>query len=93
MSEYRVGEVVRMSNVSPRTLHYYDAIGLLPPSARSDAGYRLYSAQDLERVRAIPFYRELDFALDQISEMLSAPDQVEDHLRRQHSLLRERRSG
>ena len=92
MSEYKVGEVVRMANVSPRTLHHYDEIGLLVPSARSDAGYRLYSALDLERLRQILFYRELDFALDQIAEMLSAPDQTEDHLRRQHRLLRDRRA-
>lgn len=92
MSEYKVGEVVRISNVSPRTLHHYDEIGLLVPSARSDAGYRLYSAQDLECLRQILFYRELDFALDQIGEILSAPDGAEDHLRRQHRLLRERRA-
>ena len=92
MSEYQVGEVVRISNVSPRTLHHYDEIGLLVPSARSDAGYRLYSAQDLGRLRQILFYRELEFALDQIAEILSGPDRAEDHLRRQHRLLRERRA-
>jgi DNA-binding transcriptional MerR regulator len=62
VSEHTVGEVARLAGVSVRTLHHYDEVGLLPPSGRSEAGYRLYSPTDLERLRQILFYRELDFA-------------------------------
>lgn len=91
MDEHTVGEVARLSGVSVRTLHHYDAIGLLVPGARTPAGYRLYSGGDLERLRQILFYRELDFGLDEITAILADPDGHDDHLRRQHRLLRERR--
>jgi len=91
MSEYRVGEVARMSGVSVRTLHHYHEVGLLVPSERSESGYRVYSAADLERLRRILYYRELDFRLDGIAELLSRPGApAEEHLRRQHQLLRAR---
>lgn len=93
MDESTVGDVARFSGVSVRTLHHYDEVGLLPPSGRSDAGYRLYSDTDLERLRQILFYRELGFGLEQIAQMLAAPDAgVDEHLRCQHRLLRERLS-
>jgi DNA-binding transcriptional MerR regulator len=60
--------------VSVRTLHHYDEIGLLEPSGRSKAGYRLYSDDDLARLQQILLYRELDFALDEIAEVLSDPE-------------------
>lgn len=91
MSTYSVGEVERLARVSVRTLHHYDAIGLLRPSARTEAGYRLYSEADLHRLRQVRFYRELDFRLEEIAEILAdAEVAAEDHLRRQHRLLRER---
>ena len=70
---YTVGEVARLANVSVRTLHHYDEIGLLEPSQRSDAGYRLYSDDDLERLQQILLYRELDFALEEIAQVLTDP--------------------
>jgi MerR family transcriptional regulator, thiopeptide resistance regulator len=93
MDGYTVGEVAQRSGVSVRTLHHYDAIGLLTPAGRSVAGYRLYSEADLGRLRHVLFYRELGFGLDQIAEILADPDaRTDDHLRRQHRLLRERRA-
>jgi MerR family transcriptional regulator, thiopeptide resistance regulator len=93
VSEYTVGELARLSQVSVRTLHHYDGIGLLVPGARNAAGYRLYCAADLRRLRQILFYRQLDFGLGEIAELLADPDaSVEDHLRRQHRLLRERQA-
>ncbi|MGE4427737.1 MAG: MerR family transcriptional regulator [Solirubrobacteraceae bacterium] len=90
--ELTVGAVARMAGVSVRTLHHYDAVGLLAPSGRTDAGYRLYSPADLARLRRILFYRELEFGLDEIASILADPDAgTDDHLRRQHRLLRERR--
>jgi MerR family transcriptional regulator, thiopeptide resistance regulator len=89
--QYTVGEAAALSYVSVRTLHHYDELGLLRPSGRSPAGYRLYSAADLRRLRQILFYRELDFRLDEIAEILADPDAgTDEHLRRQHRLLRER---
>lgn len=93
VNEHTVGDVARLAGVSVRTLHHYDEIGLLPPSGRSESGYRLYSATDLERLRRILFYRALDFGLDEIAEILADPEAgADDHLRRQHRLLRGRRA-
>src|SRR5262245_15939296 len=93
VDEHTVGDVARLAGVSVRTLHHYDEVGLLPASGRSEAGYRLYSPTDLERLRRILFYRELDFGLDDIAAMLADPAAgTDDHLRRQHRLLRERRA-
>ena len=89
MSSYRIGELAAIAHVSVRTLHHYDAIGLLVPSDRTPTGYRCYSDADVERLRQILFYRELDFGLDAIAEMLAEPGTSVDHLRRQHRLLRE----
>ncbi len=87
--QYTVGEVARLSHVSVRTLHHYDDIGLLTPSGRTPSGYRLYGSADLQRLQQILFYRELEFGLDDIAEMLAEPGRTaEDHLRRQHRLLR-----
>jgi DNA-binding transcriptional MerR regulator len=95
MDEYTVGEAARLSHVSVRTLHHYDEIGLLVPGGRSAAGYRLYSAADLQRLQQILLYRELDFPLGEIAQVLagdgSGPDATA-HLRRQHGLLRARQA-
>jgi DNA-binding transcriptional MerR regulator len=88
---HTVGAVARMSGVTVRTLHHYDEIGLLHPSARSENGYRRYADADLERLQRILFYRELGFGLDDISRVLT--DDGSDtigHLRRQHAMLRDR---
>lgn len=66
-----VGEVARLSGVSVRTLHHYDEIGLLPPSERSDGGYRIYSDRDLAKLQQVLFFRELGFALDDIGRIMS----------------------
>ncbi|MDQ6851899.1 MAG: MerR family transcriptional regulator [Actinomycetota bacterium] len=87
--EYAVGELARLSHVSVRTLHHYDEIGLLTPSGRTSAGYRIYSRADLDRLQQILFYRDLEFGLGQIASMLADPGgRAEDQLRRQHRLLR-----
>ena len=68
-----VGEVAALAHVSVRTLHHYDDIGLLEPSRRSDAAYRLYDSADLERLQQILFYRELGFALGEIKMLMNDP--------------------
>jgi MerR family transcriptional regulator, thiopeptide resistance regulator len=70
---YRVGEVAGLAGVSVRTLHHYDEIDLLKPSGRSGAGYRLYTAEDLERLQQILIYRELGFGLREIRDAMADP--------------------
>jgi DNA-binding transcriptional MerR regulator len=70
---YTVKQVATLSGVSVRTLHHYDAIGLLKPMATSPAGYRLYGDGDLERLQTILFFRELEFALPDIKAILDHP--------------------
>ena len=68
-----VHEVSELAHVSVRTLHYYDKIGLLRPSARSEAGYRLYSDGDVARLQQIMLFRELEFSLADIGAILDSP--------------------
>lgn len=70
----KVGELARRTGVTVRTLHYYDELGLLSPSRRSEAGYRLYGADDIARLQQIASLRQLGFSLDEIRACLSQPD-------------------
>jgi DNA-binding transcriptional MerR regulator len=88
---YSVGQVATLAGVSVRTLHHYHEIGLLAPSGQTPAGYRKYSADDLERLQRVLFYRELGFALDDIVTILDDPaTDAGGHLRRQRDLLTRR---
>lgn len=70
-----IREFAKLTGVSVRTLHYYDEIGLLKPSFVDEQnGYRFYDERCLERMQEILFYRELDFPLKDIGEILSSPD-------------------
>jgi len=69
-----VNQIAKQTGVSVRTLHHYDAIGLLKPTEITEAGYRLYDADALERLYLIIVYRELGFSLKQIAGILDAPD-------------------
>jgi len=70
---YTVSQVAKLAGLSVRALHHYDEIGLLVPSARTEAGYRLYGDQDLERLQQILFFRELAFPLEEIARILDDP--------------------
>jgi MerR family transcriptional regulator, thiopeptide resistance regulator len=85
-----VGEVAAMAGVTVRTLHHYDRIGLLSPSGRSAAGYRLYAPDDLDRLHQVLLYRELGFSLEDVAALLADDADPEAHLRRQRALLRDR---
>ena len=88
---YSVGQVADLAGVTIRTLHHYDQLGLLSPSGRSAAGYRIYEEPDLERLQQILFYRELGFALEEIATIADDPyTDAAGHLRRQRGLLAER---
>ena len=65
-----VSQVSSLTGISVRTLHHYDAIGLLRPAKVTEAGYRLYDEASLERLHRILMYRELDFSLEEIRKLL-----------------------
>ena len=69
-----VKEIANQTGVSVRTLHHYDAIGLLKPTCITEAGYRLYDDAALERLYLILLFRELEFPLKEIQQILDAPD-------------------
>jgi len=69
----KVKEVSQLSGISVRTLHHYDEIGLLRPDTVTEAGYRIYSDHDMERLQQILFFRELGFSLKEIRRILDSP--------------------
>ena len=69
----KVKEVSQLTGVSVRTLHHYDDIGLLTPDGSTEAGYRLYSDDNLATLQQILFFRELGFSLKKIKELLDSP--------------------
>ena len=85
---HTVGELSTLAGVSVRALHHYDEIGLLVPGGRSDAGYRLYSYADLERLQEILVWRQLGFALEDIRALLDdVAHDCETALLRQRELV------
>ncbi|GAB4209903.1 MAG: MerR family transcriptional regulator [Coleofasciculaceae cyanobacterium] len=66
----KVGDLAKQTGVSVRTLHYYDEIGLLSPSQRTQTGYRLYTEDDIIRLQQIVSLRQIGFSLEQIRECL-----------------------
>ncbi|WP_454043867.1 MerR family transcriptional regulator [Cellulosimicrobium sp. Marseille-Q8652] len=86
-----VGETAALVGVTVRALHHWDAIGLARPSARTSAGYRLYTASDVARLRRVVAYRELGIALEVVPRLLDAPaDDAVAALRRERALLDDR---
>ena len=71
---FTVKQLSRLAGVTPRTLHHYDAIGLLKPSAVGENGYRYYADESLLRLQQILFYRELDLPLEQIKQIMGRRD-------------------
>ncbi len=89
--ELTVGRAAALLGLTVRTLHHWDEIGLAEPSARSAAGYRLYTDADVERLRRIVVYRELGLGLDEVRSVLDDPaTEVVSALRAQQGQLAER---
>lgn len=84
---YTVKEVAEMSGITIKTLHHYHKIGLLLPGVTSEAGYRMYGPRELERLQEILFYRELDFSLQQIGQMMNHHADRLELLTQQEELL------
>ena len=89
--ELTVGQVAGLVGVSVRTLHHWDEIGLVVPSARSWAGYRLYEPDDVARIHRVLVYRETGMPLAEVARILDDPDvDATAHLARQRDLLQAR---
>lgn len=88
---YKVKEVSEITGVSIRMLHHYDKIGLLRPTAISNAGYRLYDDKDLELIQQILIYRELDFSLKEIKDILNNNLDLRKLLKLQKQLIIDKR--
>ena len=90
-----VGQVAERLGVTVRTLHHYDAIGLVVPSERTSARYRLYTVDDITRLQHVVVYRRLGFALEEIPLLLDDRAAADDgavigHLRRQRAAVMSR---
>jgi len=88
--DYTIGEIARLAGVGIKTLHHYDAIGLLRPAGRSQAGYRLYGRPELERLQEILLLRALGFRLSDVEEAISGTGDRLELLEQQRELTRRR---
>jgi len=86
----RIKQFAQLTNLSPKTIRYYEDIGLLPPPHRSDNGYRDFDEADADRARFVAGARSLDFSLDDIQEILALRDKREAPCRVVLDLLQER---
>ena len=68
---YRIGELAKLANVTPDTIRYYEKQQMIDHEVRTEGGFRLYTDNDLQRLRFIRYARQLGFALDSIRELLS----------------------
>jgi DNA-binding transcriptional MerR regulator/uncharacterized protein YdhG (YjbR/CyaY superfamily) len=82
--EYGIKELSRLSGLTPRTLRYYDEIGLLNPAGIRPSGYRFYDHKEVDRLQQILFYRELGFPLGEIKKMLERPGFNQEAALRSH---------
>lgn len=90
---YQTSQFARKASVSVRTLRFYDKVGLLSPSGRTEAGYRLYTDADLPVLQRILALKFLGFSLDEIKRFLKVgPAQLQESLEMQKAMMRERRA-
>lgn len=90
---YTVKQLADLAGVTPRTLHHYDDIGLLRPSAVGGNGYRYYDDAAALRLQQILFYRELDLSLDEIRAILDSPEFDLEAALQQHREALQQRAG
>ena len=82
--EYTIKAISQLAGVSTRTLRYYDEIGILKPARINSSGYRIYGEKEIDILQQILFYRELDFNLDSIKEIIQSPNFDEINALKQH---------
>lgn len=85
-----IGALAHAGGASPKTIRYYEQIGLLPPAQRAENGYRQYTSEDTQRLRFIRNARSLGFSLDDLKEVVALRDQGEAPCRHVAHLLREK---
>ncbi|MBB6669875.1 MerR family transcriptional regulator [Cohnella nanjingensis] len=100
-TQWKVGELAKLTGLTVRTLRFYDQIGLLSPTGYSDGGYRLYEEPDLSRLQQVLALKELGLQLDEIKSVLADPHynplevvnlqvaRLRDQIARQQQLLKE----
>lgn len=71
--EYTVQKLGKLAGVSPRTLRYYDEIGILKPARINSSGYRIYGQEEVDKLQQILFYRELGMGLEAIKDIINSP--------------------
>lgn len=87
-----INELAKLSNISIRTLQYYDEIGLLKPSRKNHSGYRIYDNESIKKLQQILFYKELNFSLSQIKTIINDKNfDKEKALNAQRKLLEKKR--
>lgn len=86
----QIQELAALASLSPKTIRYYEAIGLLPEPARQPNGYRDYDAGDVARAKLVAGARRLDFSLDDIAEILAMRDRREAPCRVALDLLQQK---
>lgn len=77
----QIGEVAEAVGLSLRTIRHYEEVGLVRPSGRSAGGFRLYTDEDVERLRLVKQMKPLDFTLEEMRELLSVRDRLADGAR------------
>jgi len=88
---YTINKIAKIAGITLKTLRHYEKVGLLVPSGRTDSGYRQYSEVEVEKLQQILFYRELDFPLLKIKEIMERPGYDKGKaLKMQISFLEER---
>lgn len=75
----KIGQLAKLANVTPDTIRYYEKQGMMDHGKRTEGGYRLYSEQDLQRLRFIRYAKQLGFTLETIAELLSIRVDPEHH--------------
>jgi DNA-binding transcriptional MerR regulator len=88
VSEMRIGELAQASGMPPKTIRFYEEIGLLPPAQRAENRYRVYNQEDVQRLRFIRNARTLDFSIDDLKEVLDLRDRGEAPCRYVSHLLK-----
>ncbi|MEX2291548.1 MAG: MerR family transcriptional regulator [Mycobacteriales bacterium] len=88
----QIGDVAERTGLSLRTIRWYEEVGLVPPSARTSGGFRLYTDGDIERLELVKRMKPLDFTLEEMRDLLTTVDQLDDPATpaAQQSALRER---
>jgi DNA-binding transcriptional MerR regulator len=73
---HQIGEVADKVGLSLRTIRHYEEVGLVPPSGRSAGGFRLYTDEDIDRLRLVKHMKPLDFSLEEMRDLLQARDRL-----------------